>query len=435
MTYLIERFEDNGWTVLEREDGLLFNVPSEWLPEEAQEGHVVALDAEVSSKESRLHSRQRRERTPPRGGQSPLGGSTEGTRRRPRAVTARNPRGIRRTLTLLWACLTLTACSATVQGQSLEVHVIDVGQGDSILIRSPLGQNVLVDGGRRNADALSYLQSVGVTTLDLVIATHPDADHIGGLDEVVRHYRPPLFMQNGLPVDTGVYNDLFEAVQEAGSQVLEPSARRIGLGDASLQILPPPGDERLGNNDNSVGVIVSYGEFDAALTGDAEQAQFSWWQENVPELLRPVEVYKSSHHGSPNGDSVESVTTFSPETVVVSVGLDNSYGHPDQAVLDLYTGVGAQVYRTDLHGTVVVTAAADGSYEVTATAEAPAPLPGEAEAPAPELPYDPFGPDRNCSDFSSQAEAQAFYEAAGGPAQDPHRLDGDGNGVACESLP
>ena len=226
-----------------------------------------------------------------------------------------------------------------------------------------------------------------------------------------------------------------------GSQLIPPTDRRIGLGDASLQVIPPPGDESLGNNDNSVGVIVSYGDFDAALTGDAEQAEFSWWQANVPQLLKQVEVYKSSHHGSPNGDSVESVTTFDPEAVVVSVGLDNSYGHPSPEALALYESVGAAIYRTDLQGTIIVSALADGSYTVNADPSQPAlatPAPSAPESEAADtasssLPYDPFGPDRDCGDFSTQAEAQAFYEAAGGPESDPHRLDADDNGVACES--
>lgn len=344
---------------------------------------------------------------------------------------------------LLLVTLLLAACSTPAQGQSLEVHFIDVGQGDSILIRSPSGQNVLVDGGRRDDDALAYLQSVGVASLDLVIASHADADHIGGLEEVVRYYRPRFFMDNGIAHTTQTYFGLLEAVQEAGSQVIAPTDRRVGLGDASLQVIPPPGDESLGNNDNSVGVIVSYGDFDVALTGDAEEAEFAWWQENVPQLLRPVEVYKSAHHGSPNGDSVESVTTFDPETVVISVGLDNSYGHPSPEALALYEGIGADIYRTDLSGTVVVTASADGEYLVDADPSAPqlvTPAPSEMEdeavsASGSSLAYDPNGSDRDCGDFASQEEAQAFYEAAGGPASDPHRLDGEGDGVACESLP
>lgn len=351
---------------------------------------------------------------------------------------------MRRPFALVLGVLALTSCSTPAYGQSLEVHFIDVGQGDSVLIRSPSGQNVLYDGGRRDDDALAYLQSVGVTSLDLVIASHADADHIGGLEEVVRYYRPRFFLDNGIPHTTQTYFGLLEAVQEVDSQVIAPTDRRIGLGEASLQVIPPPGDESLSGNDNSVGAIVSYGDFDVALTGDAEQPEFGWWFANVPELFRPVEVYKSSHHGSPNGDSEESVTAFDPETVVISVGLDNSYGHPSEEALALYEGVGAQVYRTDLNGTIIVTASADGEYLVNANPSAPevaTPVPNEAEedaaAPSPSssLAYDPTGPDRDCGDFSIQAEAQAFYEAAGGPASDPHGLDGEGDSTACESLP
>lgn len=342
---------------------------------------------------------------------------------------------------LLLPALTLAACSGRAEGQGLELHFIDVGQGDSVLIRSPSGQNVLVDGGRRDDDALAYLQSVGVESLDLVVASHADADHIGGLEEVVRYYRPRFHLDNGIPHTTQTYSGLLEAVQTAGSQLIDPTDRRIGLGDAALQVVPPPGDESMGNNDNSVGVIVSYGAFDAALTGDAEQPEFGWWQQNVPHLLRPVEVYKAAHHGSPNGDSPESMAAFRPGAVIISVGADNDYGHPSAEALALYEGVGADVYRTDLSGTVIITASSSGDYTVNAEPSSPAlaaPAPSEpvnepVSAPSSSLPYDPFGPDRDCGDFASQSEAQAFYEAAGGPAADPHRLDGEGDGLACEA--
>jgi len=335
----------------------------------------------------------------------------------------------------------LCGCQGVAQtaAGSLELHFIDVGQGDAVLIRSPTGQNVLIDGGRSDDDARAYLQASGVETLDLVIATHADADHIGGLEEVVRTYRPRLFMDNTLTHNTQTYTGLLEAARDVGAQLVPPTARRIGLGDASLQVLPPPLEDGLDSNNNSVGVVVSYGDFDAALTGDAEQPEFSYWLENVPELLRPVEVYKAAHHGSPNGDSAESMATFDPETVVISVGLDNSYGHPSPEALALYDGVGARIYRTDLNGTVVVTAEADGTYRVDAKASppesaAPDADEGEGTPTAFSSPtYDPSGPDRDCGDFSTQTEAQAFFEASG--PSDPHRLDSDGDGVVCESLP
>ncbi len=314
--------------------------------------------------------------------------------------------------------------------ERLTLSFIDVGQGDAVLIRSPSGQNVLYDGGRPDKEVLEYLQSVGVTTLDLVIASHADADHIGGLEAVVRTYKPRLFMDNGLPHDTQTYQGLLRAVQAAGSQVVPPTARRIGLGDASLQVIPPPDDAGMSSNDHSVGVIVSYGKFRAALTGDAEVSEFRWWLDNVPELLEPVEVYKAAHHGSPNGDSEESMTTFKPKTVVISVGKDNAYGHPSAEALALYQGVGAEVYRTDQSGTISVSAAQNGSYQVsvnpTTGAEAERPEPTDFGAASDEN-------DRDCSDFATQVEAQAFFEAAG--PGDPNRLDGNGDGVVCTSLP
>ena len=352
-------------------------------------------------------------------------------------------RAAKRTYLLLTLLLVACGVSQSAKAQStLELTFIDVGQGDAVLIRSPSGQNVLYDGGRRDDDVLAYLQSVGVESLDLVIASHADADHIGGLEAVVRYYRPRFFMDNGVTHTTQTYFGLLEAVRDAGSQLIPATDRRIGLGDASLQIIPPPGDENMGNNDNSVGVIVSYGAFDAAMTGDAEQPEFSWGQVNVPELLKQIEVYKSAHHGSPNGDSLASVTTFNPEAVVISVGLDNSYGHPSAEALALYENVGAQVYRTDLQGSIIVTGSSDGTYRVNAKPSVSpgsslVPVPNEAQPPVgtlgSSLAFDPFGPDRDCSDFSTQTKAQAFYEAAGGPVSDPHRLDGNGDGVACES--
>ena len=342
-----------------------------------------------------------------------------------------------RLLLVLLLVLGLAGCGSgsLARAQGLELVFLDVGQGDAVLIRSPSGQNVLYDGGRRDEQVLSYLREMNIQSLDLVIASHPDADHIGGLAEVVRHYEPRFFIDNGVPHSTQTYQGLLDAVESAGTRLLEPTGQRIGLGEVSLQVLPPPDDESLDNNNRSVGVVVSYGSFTAALTGDAEAAAFSWWAEHTPSLLEPVTVYKSSHHGSENGDTPLSMDRFSPEVVVISVGADNPYGHPSQGALRLYDAVGATIYRTDRHGTVTVTAHADGSYTV-ATAEAPP----EEDAPPTPFPetgssprYDPQGADRDCGDFLSQAEAQTFFNAAG--AGDPHRLDGDGDGVACESLP
>ncbi len=269
----------------------------------------------------------------------------------------------------------------TPSPDSLVVTLLDVGQGDAVLIQAPTGQNVLYDGGRYADRALEQLQARGVTKLDLVIASHADFDHINGLVEVVRYYKPRFFMDNALPHTTQTYAELLQAVQAAGSQLLEPTARTITLGDVTLRILPPPGDTSLGQNDNSVGVMVSYGSFRASLTGDSEGAEWNYWDDLG--VLEPVQVHKASHHGSANGDIPLTMSRLEPETVVISVGAGNSYGHPSDEALRLYAAVDAAVYRTDLQGTITVAARSDGSYTVSTERAAPAPQPEPSPAPGP----------------------------------------------------
>lgn len=254
-------------------------------------------------------------------------------------------------------------------------------QGDSVLILSPSGQSVLYDGGTRASGAGVYARRAGVETLDLAIASHADADHIGGLIAAVRELRPRFFLDNAFPHTTLTYADLIEAVRAAGSILLEPSARTIGLGAVSLRILPPPGEPGWGQNHNSVGVIVEFGEFRAGLTGDAGSRQLGWWIGQA--ALEPVHVYKSSHHGSATGDTPETLAILQPEVVVISVGAANPFGHPAAEALARYAAAGARVYRTDLNGTVIVRARSDGSYLVTVERgeatlpAAPAPAPAE----------------------------------------------------------
>jgi competence protein ComEC len=233
-----------------------------------------------------------------------------------------------------------------------------------VLIQSSNGQNILYDAGRSSEAALDYLKKIGITNLDLVIASHADADHIGGLAAVVAFYKPRFYMDNGIPSTTQTYQRLLGAVQAAGSQLLEATGQQIKLGDVTLQIIPPPKDASLDSNNNSIGVIVDLGEFEAALTGDAEKEEFSWWQNNQASLLQDVEVYKSAHHGSANADTLKSVNTWKPETVVIGVGANNPYGHPTGQALALYQSVGATVYRTDVHGSVVVAGKPNGLYTV-----------------------------------------------------------------------
>jgi competence protein ComEC len=255
-----------------------------------------------------------------------------------------------------------TACAAGIPpaerpadaASELELHFLAVGQGDAVLIRAPSGRSVLYDGGSDGDRLLALLDSAGVTSLELVIASHNHADHIGGLVGVMERYRPRFVVENGIPHTTRTYERFLRAVLAAGSQRLEPTRRTIMLDSVRLVILPPPARAALGQNDNSVGLRVEFGEFSATMLGDAEPRQQDWWLATHPDLFGPVQVHKASHHGSANGDTPAMLGVLRPGVVVIGVGAENRYGHPHPDMLALYREFGADVYRTDVHGTVKI---------------------------------------------------------------------------------
>ena len=266
----------------------------------------------------------------------------------------------------------LALCAAlclSLAADALELHFIDVGQADAVLIQTEEGHAALYDGGLDDGRALGYLERIGVEHLNLLIASHNHADHIGGFPAIIERYEPPYYMDNGIEHTTRTYERVLDALEEADTQLLEPEARTITLGEVRLHIVPPPGRAAWGHNNNSVGVIVEYGAFRASLTGDAEPELFEWWRENHREAFLAVHVHKASHHGSANGDDVMSMEMLEPETVVISCGAGNRYGHPHDEALALYAARGADVYRTDQHGTVRVKANPDGTYEISPARE------------------------------------------------------------------
>jgi len=304
---------------------------------------------------------------------------------------------------------------------ALELHFVDVGQGDGVLIALPDGRHVVVDGGNDDGVMLRYLQATGVTQLALVVASHAHADHIGGLAAVIDAYRPAFVLDNAVAHTTLTYQRYLGAVERSGAQLIEPTARTISLGDVRLHVLPAPQRSSWGHNDNSVGVIVEFGDFRASLTGDAEPRLFDWWLATVPGQLRDVQVHKASHHGSSNGDTDAALARLRPEVVVVSAGAGNRYGHPDASALSLYQHHGATVYRTDLHGSVVVHANADGSFRVSTerTAQAPAAAPAAPAAATPSSPAAGACVDLNTA---SQQALQAIVHIGPARAAEIERL-------------
>ena len=253
-----------------------------------------------------------------------------------------------------------------LQGQQLELRFLNVGQGDAVLIREG-GRAALVDAGGSGA-AFAALRGLGIDTIDLLVASHNHADHIGGMTAVLDGTVVRYYLDNGVPHTTATYQRTIQAVRSSGAQYLRPTARTITLGSARLRVLPPPvsGDQ----NNSSVGLLVQFGEFRAILTGDSEHAELQYWlrHDSVPR----VHVVKVAHHGSWNGTSAEWVQALRPQVAVISVGAGNSYGHPAPSAVQMWESVGARVHRTDLSGTILILANRDGSFVLTTEQSDPA---------------------------------------------------------------
>ena len=256
--------------------------------------------------------------------------------------------------------LTVVLLALPLRAQQLEMRFLNVGQGDAILIREG-GKTALVDAGR-SANIILELQALRIDTIDLLVASHNHADHIGGMVAVLSGTGVRYYLDNGVPHTSATYLRTIQAVVESGAQYLRASDRTVALGSARLRVLPPP--PVYGQNNSSVGLLVEYGEFRALLTGDSELYELRHWLAN--ETIPRVQVVKVAHHGSWNGTSAEWVQRTRPEVAVISVGARNSYGHPSPRVIQQWQSVGAHVHRTDVEGTISIFANRDGTFIDTA---------------------------------------------------------------------
>ena len=234
--------------------------------------------------------------------------------------------------------------------RGLRVTVLDVGQGDSILVQAP-GANVLVDQGEPGADVAGRLRSLGVAQLDLLVFTHPQRDHLGGAAAVLARHPVRQIVDPGLAVESREHAEALELARERRVPVLTARAGiAFAAGALELEVLWPSdaGSAATDPNDLSVVLRVSYGTIDVLLTGDAESHVLRRLD------LGDVDVLKVSHHGSDDPDLPLLLETISPAIAVVSAGADNRFGHPHPATLEALRQAGAEVYRTDRHGDVTL---------------------------------------------------------------------------------
>lgn len=248
------------------------------------------------------------------------------------------------------------AAGRTVGDSELTIHFIDVGQGDSTLILCD-GEAMLIDAGEndKGVQVQNYLKKQGVDGLKYVIGTHPDADHIGGLDVILYKFDCGTVIMPDKSSDTATYRDVLEAMKSKGYENTLPQVGdTYQLGGAEFMLIAPALEmEDADKNNASVGIRLTHGENTFLFTGDAESKAEAAILETGLDLS--ATVYKAGHHGSSTSSSPEFLEAVAPKYAVISCGEGNSYGHPHAETLNRFREMGIQVFRTDEQGSVTVT--------------------------------------------------------------------------------
>ena len=271
--------------------------------------------------------------------------------------------------------LTLVSFASTsFAASTLSVEFLNVGQGDAVLIRTSDGHTALIDGGKPSGNADDQLAALGVTTIDVLVASHADYDHAGVHEDILAKFDVVEYVTNGLSHTSQSYARIksLAAGQAATGALIETDGSKLapgedlGWGDLHLYVLPPPSSITSSDqNLHSIGILVEYGDFRSLITGDSEKKETDAWLATglYNDLIADIDVYKAIHHGSKDGDANNTpwLDVALPENVVIGVG-PNSYGHPTAEALATYSTYGAEVWRTDLDGRVTANVWTTGGY-------------------------------------------------------------------------
>ena len=246
-------------------------------------------------------------------------------------------------------------------GSNLEVHYIDVGQGDSILIKTPQ-KNVLIDAGENNKGdvVVNYLKKEGIKDLDIVIGTHPHSDHIGGMDIVIDNMNVHTVIMPELPDSmiptTRTYEDLLKSIQRKNLKITpaKPYDEYDLGGGARLTILGPM-ETLKGLNNMSVVSRLDFGECSFIFTGDMEKEAEASLLANLKNIeILDVDIYDTPHHGSHSSSTAKFLKAVSPKAAIISCGQGNDYGHPHKETITKLSKLTDEIHRTDLEGSIII---------------------------------------------------------------------------------
>ena len=246
----------------------------------------------------------------------------------------------------------------------LEVNFFDVGQGDAIFIVTPKNHQILIDGGPNSTilEKLAKEMPFWDRSLDLIILSHPEADHLSGLIEVLKRYRVDNILWTGVVRNTSQYKEWLKLVKiESANVLIAKEGQRIKAGNLILDVLHPfenlAGKELENSNDSAIVNRLVFGENSFLFTGDITkkvEKELINRQDSFKLATLDSDILKVAHHGSKSSSAEEFIEKVSPKIAVIQVGKDNRYGHPHQEVLDTLEKYGITILRTDRDGDIKI---------------------------------------------------------------------------------
>lgn len=262
------------------------------------------------------------------------------------------------TLLLLVFNIIVWGIVTSSRAEELEISFLNVGQGDAIFITTPNGNQILIDGGPDS----SVLRELGKVmpfydrSIDVVLATHSDADHIGGLPLVFKRFEIDAYIDNGAGGTTATFDALTESVRLEESNVISAfSGERVWLDEeVYLDIFyPNEGEIRNESNENSIVAKLVYRNFSVMLTGDSPIAIEKYLSAKYSNNLE-ANVLKIGHHGSKTSTSLYFLNSVKPELAIISAGKNNKYGHPHESVLSLLKDRSIEIKNTTSSGRIII---------------------------------------------------------------------------------